>query len=622
MSSLFNTLNVGYTGLTASQAAINTTGHNISNAETEGYTRQRVVATAAVPIESGSVLIGNGVNIDDIERVFDQFVYDRYVESSSDKAYSDYERQNLEKLSTYFPEIEESGIKADLQEYYNMWQTFSDNPDNDAIKTALAKQTELLVSHISELQTQVKSLQDQMNEDLKLTVDLVNEKAQEIAKLNIAINDAENGTAFSANDLRDKRSLLEKELSELIGADVFSAQLSEQDHYSSDIQSYSVDINGYNIVDGTSFHPLVVSDEGNSEGFYEVYYEVRGAPDQPMMEKLTDGKVGAILDLRGSDIDTTSGMPTDGTVQTVISELDAFAAGLIESTNNLYAANSKTSMLSNAIDIAGNDSLMNSPLNINSGSFDVVIYDIDGNEVARRAIDINNATTMEGASGSNSIQGQLEMSKDDNDDGNANNDIDDFMTFNWATYTDGKSALQLGLDPSSESQGYTFSIEDNLTTDKYSSGSNFAGAMGLSRFFDGDDAQSIALNNDLSENNSLISAGKTSSAGDNTLALSMVQQQYEKLDFKVGQNVYNSTIYGMFDLTATNVGISTNSAIARNETVTAQFNASEMEYSSVSGVSIDEELTNLIKYQTSYGAAAKVITTVDEMMQTLLGIKQ
>jgi len=78
----------------------------------------------------------------------------------------------------------------------------------------------------------------------------------------------------------------------------------------------------------------------------------------------------------------------------------------------------------------------------------------------------------------------------------------------------------------------------------------------------------------------------------------------------------------MFDVISTNVGISTNQAILNNQTVTAQFNATELEYSSISKVSIDEELTNLIKYQTAYGAASKIITTIDQMMQTLLGIKQ
>ena len=78
----------------------------------------------------------------------------------------------------------------------------------------------------------------------------------------------------------------------------------------------------------------------------------------------------------------------------------------------------------------------------------------------------------------------------------------------------------------------------------------------------------------------------------------------------------------MFDVVATGVGTNTNAAILRHETISAQFSAVEMEYNSTSKVSIDEEMTNLIRYQTAYGAAAKVITTIDQMMNTLLGIKQ
>ena len=102
----------------------------------------------------------------------------------------------------------------------------------------------------------------------------------------------------------------------------------------------------------------------------------------------------------------------------------------------------------------------------------------------------------------------------------------------------------------------------------------------------------------------------------------MVQQQFEVYDFSVGTATYTSTVYGMFDVVATEVGVRANEAILNNQTITAQFNAIEMEYSSISKVSIDEELTNLIKYQTAYGAASKIITTIDQMMQTLLGIKQ
>ena len=75
-------------------------------------------------------------------------------------------------------------------------------------------------------------------------------------------------------------------------------------------------------------------------------------------------------------------------------------------------------------------------------------------------------------------------------------------------------------------------------------------------------------------------------------------------------------------MTATNVGIQAAKAATQNDTITAQFNAVEQEYESITKVSIDEEMTNLIRYQTAYGASAKVITTVDQMLNTLLGLKQ
>lgn len=178
------------------------------------------------------------------------------------------------------------------------------------------------------------------------------------------------------------------------------------------------------------------------------------------------------------------------------------------------------------------------------------------------------------------------------------------------------------MDPTLQAKGYTFAIQDNLKDANFSSGTNFAGALGMSRFFDGDSARNISLKHELKVNPTLISAGKSSTSGDNRVALSMMQHQFENYEFKVDRNIYNTTSYGMFDMIATDVGMATNIAKGKNDTVNTQFNSVEMEYSSVSKVNLDEEMTNLIKYQTSYGAAAKVITTIDQMMQTLLGIKQ
>ena len=626
MASIFNALNIGYTGLNAAQVGINTTGHNISNAETDGYTRQRVIATAATPISTQPGAVGNGVEIQTIKRVFDNFVFDRYTDSYEQKEYTDYEKSTLEQLSTYFPEVDEVGIKADLYEYYNMWQTLTDNPDNHSIKLALAKQSEVLSEHIAFTQNQVKTLQTQLNDDLETNVKQVNALAEELTQVNVAIDTAEAGSLYSANDLRDKRNVIERDLARLIGATTTRGQLEANIQIDSNSNvktgSYTVTVNGFNLVDGNTFHPLHISNEENKNAFYEVSFEREDGVLIPMEENLNGGKIGSILNLRGGTIDSTSGVPTDGVLQNTIAELDAFAKGMIESTNNLYAQSATTRMDSNVLDIDPDNAILSSDLNVDEGAFNLVVYDIDGNITASREIKVDVSTSMSGSIGSNSIQGQMESQVDDNGDGNATNDIDDFLNFNWAVSVDGEKKLEFTMDSLYESKGYTFAIQDKLTTDDYSSGSNFAGALGMGRYFDGDSANTMDLNFKLKSNPTLISAGFSDVTGDNRLALNMIQHQFEKFDYDISDKTYNTTSYGMFDTIATEVGIQTNTAILKSETISTQFNAVEMEYYSTSKVSVDEEMANLIKYQTSYGAAAKIITTIDQMMQTLLGIKQ
>ena len=624
MSSMFNTLGVGYSGLSSAQVGINTTGHNVANADTEGYTRQRVMTSAATPLNTHLLNVGNGAKIQDIKRVFDNFVFDKYNTASADKENSDTQRQTLETLSTYFPEIDGVGVKSDAQKYYDSWQTFADNPDNDSVKVALAQQSETLASHIQETQTKVLDLQKQTNEQINTNINEVNDLAKQLADVNLSINNSENGSVNSANDLRDRRNVLERNLSRLIGANVNKGELESNIQVDGNSNtrtgSYTLSVNGFNIVDGNTFHPLHLDNKSNKFGFYDISYERQDGTLIPMNEEIKGGKVGALLKLRGAALDTTSGMPVDGTIQKTVSDLDAFAKGLIEGTNNLYAQSASTYKESNNVELSNSTPLVNSKLSIKEGSFDVVVYDIDGNEVASRKINIDSKTSM--SSTDNSIKSQIEANKDDNGDNNANDDVDDYIKFNYASSGSGKNILDLSVNSDAASKGYTFSIKDNYSDGSFNSGTNFSGALGLGRYFDGNNAQNIKLTDDFKNNPTKLHAGYSSSGGDNRLALDMVQQQYEKYDFKVGSDTYNETIYGMFDTTSTYVGSSTNAAISKNDTVTTQFNATELEYNSVSKVSIDEEMTNLIKYQTSYSAAAKVITTVDKMMQTLLGMKQ
>ncbi len=620
MASIFHGLNVGYSGLNAAQVGINTTGHNISNAETEGYSRQRVVTAAAYPLTKTPGAWGSGASITEITRVFDNFVFNRYTSTAQSKEYSDFTRQTLEELSTYFPEVDGVGIKSDMQDYFDLWQSFVDNPDNNAIKIALSQQAQTLSNHVQQTREQVRTLQSQVNDQLKVSIDEVNRLASEIADLTASINDIESGGIDNANDLRDQRNVLELAISKLVDATIFEGQISSNMPVDSNIAlrsgDYSISVGGFNLVDGVTFHPIGVSNDQNAEGFYELYYERQDGYEIPFDDKIQGGKVGAILDMRGSVIDSATGFPEDGVLQNTIEQLDAFAKGLIEITNNVYAQSATDYMQSNTMNVADDVPLLNYPeLNFKTGSFNLAVYDVDGNTIASREITIDSLTAMKDGTPA-SIIGQIQALNDDNADNNALNDINALIS---ADYINGEMVIQ--IDPAFAGQGYTFGVNDNYPGDM-NSGSNFAGVLGLHRFFDGDSAKNIDLHSAFKNDPTQIQAHKQNVSGNNDVALNMVQLQFEKFDYNVGAVKYTDSVYSFFDAIASEVGSKTNSAIMGNETLTAQFNAIEMQYASVSKVSIDEEMTNLIKYQTAYGAAAKVITTLDQMMNTLLGLKQ
>ncbi|MFA6628427.1 MAG: flagellar hook-associated protein FlgK [Sulfuricurvum sp.] len=621
MASIFNALHIGYSGLNAAQIAIDTTSHNISNAETEGYSRQRVVTSAAAPVSIDPGQRGNGVQITEIASVFDSFVFSKYKVVSQNKAYSDTLKDNLTELSSYFPDIDNNGIKADLQSYYDSWQALANNPGNSALQVALAQQTQTLSQHINQTRTQITDLQSSLNDQIKVNIDEVNRIAEQIAGLNKSINQAEAGGISNANDLRDQRSQLELTLSKLVGATVTNGQIESNNVVDSNIAieggSYTIQIGGFNIVDGGSFHPIGMESAGNQNGYNDLYYKRQDGTKIPFSNNITGGKVGALLELRGSTIGD-NGEFEDGFLQETINNLDSFAKGLIESTNNIYAQSATSSMRSNSLSFSSSESLLSTGENFNTGTFDIVLYDVDGNETARRTITIDSKTVMDNASATNllpdgtpnSIMEQLKAIKDDNSDGSAINDIDDILS---PSFSATQNIMQIDLSSAFASQGYTFAIEDN--------GTNFAGVTGISRFMDGNNAKNISLTSSIKNDPTTLRGFQSPVDGDNQTALDMVEQQFASFNFKNGTATTSDTIYGYYDRLVTTVGTKTNSVILSNDSITAQYTAIKKEQDSISGVSIDEEMANLIRYQTSYGAAAKIITTIDQMMTTLLGIK-
>jgi flagellar hook-associated protein 1 FlgK len=442
----------------------------------------------------------------------------------------------------------------------------------------------------------------------------VNRIAEQISKVNIEINKAEAGGVNNANDLRDKRNQLELTMTKLIGAKVIVGQIETSNVIDSNIAlkqgSYTIQVGGFNIVDGGTFHPIGMDSTANPNAYNDLYYERQDGVRIPYADRITGGKIGALLELRGSKIGT-NGEFEDGFLQDTINNMDSFAKGLIESTNSIYAQSATSAMQSNVLSFTNNQSLLSTDENFKAGTFDLVVYDVNGKEAVRRTITIDQGTLIDNSpTSTNSIVSKINATNDDNQDGNALNDVNNMLN---ATFNTNQKIFSIDLKGAYAAQGYTFAIQDN--------GTNFAGVTGVNRFYDGTDAKSISLNQKLKDDTSQIKGFGSPASGDNKTALDMVQSQFNSVTFGSGFNKTSDTMYGYFDALVTKVGTKTNSVIANNDAITAQYNAIKQEQDSVSKVSMDEELANLIRYQTSYGAAAKVITTIDQMMTTLLGIK-
>ncbi len=618
MGNIFGTLNTGYSGLKSHQTAMDVTSNNVANASNENYTRQRAVMTNAVPLNTTPGDLGLGSQVSQIVRIHDEFVFQRYQSADNAMENSGYKQEVYNTLNTYFPEVDQVGIHKDLQNYFNSWQSLSENPDDGALKIDLATYTQTLSNSIQNTREKVGAVQDSINEEIEVAVNEINRLASGIADLNEKINTNEAGGFDNANDLRDQRDALEKALNKLVNNSITKTNLTSQtniDPNSVDYnEDYTLNIGGFNVVDGDGYHPLTLNKENNPQGFYEISYKRKDWKEFPMEDVITGGRLGAMLDMRGRNYSEDKGGFTDGEVQKTIDGLDKFAKGLIESTNNLYAQ-APTTKMSSSVDINANYSVLNSDVKVNEGSFEINVFNANGEKVTTKAINIDAITTFDAAGDPNSIVSKINSDLDDNADQNANNDVDDFIN---ASFKSGKLVLELGN--SFETQGYSF----NITESDAKNPTNFAGALGLQRYFQGEDASSISLNSTLRDNPGEIESGVTPNSGDQKLANDMQQLQYEKVNFyslNSGELESQETLERYFTLVAGDTASRSADVDAVHDSNTALFNSVKTEFDSISKVSLDEEMTNLIKFQTGYQAATKVITTLDEMINSLLQLK-
>lgn len=612
--SLFNTLYTGVTGLNAAELQIATTGNNITNANAVFYTRQRVVQQTAGSLKEGNVNVGVGTNVATIKRLHDEFSYDELKNANVNLEYTKTLSETLQQASDAFPDIKGTGILQYYEKYNDAWNNFASNPTDAASKVDLIQTASALTNSINQTYKTLDKMQSNINDQIKLTVNEINSIGKEIAGINHQLSGKEILNTDVANGMRDKRDELELRLSKLVKAVASKNPIVQGNTFHDATTStstdhgidYNLSIQGFSIVDGDSFHALKI-DDSNAQQYYGIYYERSDEKRFNLTDKIQGGQLGAQLQLRGTYYDDDNNIYTNGIIQGYKDTLNTLAKTMVVQTNNIYAKSAISSMTSKVTTgLKPTNALTSYDRNIQSGSFDVVIYDDAGKEVANRSIHIDINTSIQ------DVVDQINANYDDDNNNATNDDVDDFISAGYG-YEGQSNEGQFSINP--KHSGFKIALRDH--------GTNFPGVLGVNSFFTGNGANDMSVNMRFQDDSSLLCASSTGTSGNNDVANEMLQLQHDQIDFyNTDGSVSHMTLENYYRELSGSIASDGKNATFTNKTNETVYNTSFAEFQSKNGVNVNEELAALIKYQSSYGAAAKIVTTIDQMLDTLLGLKQ
>jgi flagellar hook-associated protein 1 FlgK len=287
-------LKIGSSGLMAFQRSLNTIGHNISNANTEGYSKQSVNLEARPPNVNGYGFSGTGVNTTTISRSYDGFVEGNVRNTTSSASEFEMYQAMAAQLDNVLAD-QQTGLSSSMQNFFNSMQDVADTPSGSAVREVLLEEGKNLASRFNDMASWMDSLRGQVNSELRSSVNEINRISKAVADLNETIV-VQEGRAQGqpANDLLDQRDLLIRDLSAYVS-----------------VTTIQQDDGSINVMAGTG-QVLVV---GNKASTLEVYSEVSdpnqlgiaiqgsGGIQVPITEQLTSGRIGGLISFRDRMLD-------------------------------------------------------------------------------------------------------------------------------------------------------------------------------------------------------------------------------------------------------------------------------------------------------------------------------
>lgn len=291
----FSILGVGQSALAAAQAGLATTAHNIANASTPGYSRQIVIQGSSGGQDFGVGFVGKGTQVTEIRRVYDDMLSERVRSAET----------STNALNTYYTQISQinnqfgdstTGLSPTLQDFFKGVQDLAANPNSGASRQAMLSSSEALATRLQSLDAQLREMSTGVNGQITSTIGSINTYAAQIAKLNDAIEKAQGGLEGKAsNDLLDQRDQAITELSQQIKTTVVKQG-----------NSYNVFIgSGQPIVVGTKTFNLVPMNSPTDSSRVGVGVPSNGGLVNLAEDDLSGGKLGGLFDFRNNMLDVT-----------------------------------------------------------------------------------------------------------------------------------------------------------------------------------------------------------------------------------------------------------------------------------------------------------------------------
>lgn len=564
--SLMATLNLARNGLTINQAAIQTTGNNIANVGNPNYTRQSPdINTAADSRYGPGVFVGNGAKLDGVRRQIDDALEGRLRNSMSDANSAAAEEQWLSRVEAVFNELSDQDLSTQLSKFFNSWSDLANKPQDLGLRQVVLQNGTSVASWFNQMNDEMDALRSDLGEKLEASALKADTLATQIADLNVAIVRDENGGTGEAMGLRDQRDAKLKELSGLM-----EIRTVEQSNGVVNVYVGSEPL----VFDGRSSGVTTRVDTVDGQAITKVVFKSNGGE-----LKSDSGELGGLLRVRDA-LDSTD------------QRLDQLANSLSFELNKIHSSGQG---LEGFTQVVGTTTIADTTVALTDPATDLEQLPESGSFV------VHVKDKVSGLQTSTMIQIDLDGTGTDTslDDLIAQLDAVDGIT---AASNGGRLQITADNSPSSE---ISFSQDT----------SGVLASLGVNTFFVGDDAGKIAVNQDLMGNPQRLAAAKNGNSGDNQTARAIAGMETMSLASLNGASL-SASYEGMVSDIATQA--STASASAEAAAVVVETLQAQRE--TLSGVSLDEEAINLMRYQRAFQGAARVVSVVDELMNTMLAM--